>query len=263
MSENRKRKHPANDPVIKRAKSHKTPKPTRPSPTPSSTTTTLPKNWPPDIPYLTTPSYSPQLSPSQLSALKIPDADLPSIPESFPSSPATHVRITKITDPTHPAFGQSGLFATAHLPPGTLILPYLGEYHPGSGPGLKDGEYDYSRSDYDLWLDRDADVAVDAARCGNEARFVNDYRGVPFTPPLVPIPGQKVPKQQKTKPNAEFRVAWDVQRQERVMSVWVLPSGKKGLFQGIQKGEEVLVSYGRGFWEGRREVEGREEEKVG
>ncbi|KAJ4293951.1 hypothetical protein N0V88_005465 [Collariella sp. IMI 366227] len=32
---------------------------------------------------------------------------------------------------------------------------------------------------YDLWLDRDGDLAVDAARMGNEARFVNDYRGVP------------------------------------------------------------------------------------
>lgn len=97
--------------------------------------------------------------------------------------------------------------------------------------------YDYSKSDYDLWLDRDADVAVDASRMGNEARFVNDYRGVPG----------------KERANAEFRVAWDERRAERVMGVFVMGVGKKGKGKGgIAKGEEVLVSYGRGFWGERK-----------
>ncbi|KAK0704157.1 hypothetical protein B0T21DRAFT_320935, partial [Apiosordaria backusii] len=272
MSEKRKRKPTSIETSLTSSKKPtKTPKPTPPSkpsstPISSSNNTSngpLPKNWPPSFPYLTAPSYSHQLTPSQLSALKVPDPSLPEIRSTHTPGPATHVQITPITDPKHPAYGQCGLFATQHLPPGSLILPYLGEYHPGTNPSPSnpipspDG-YDYSQSDYDLWLSRDADIAVDAARLGNEARYVNDYRGVPYPPPPPPLPGQKLPKQIKGKPNAEFKVAWDVKRQERVMSVWVLPAGKKGLFRGVRKGEEVLVSYGRGFWEGRR---GKEEEE--
>jgi len=105
--------------------------------------------------------------------------------------------------------------------------------------------YDYEKSDYDLWLDRDADLAVDAARMGNEARFVNDYRGVPRR------------EEGKKKANAEFRVVWDARTGEKGMAVFVLPAGKRATGKartvGIRAGEEVLVSYGRGFWQERRE----------
>jgi xeroderma pigmentosum group C-complementing protein len=125
-----------------------------------------------------------------------------------------------------------------------LILPYLGEIHIGTAPfgGDSDG-YDYAKSDYDLWLDREGDLAVDAARMGNEARFVNDYRGVPG--------------REGKKANAEFKVVWDTRTGERCMAVFVLPAGKRAVGKarvvGIARGEEVLVSYGRGFWQGRRE----------
>lgn len=162
---------------------------------------------------------------------------------------------------TDPACGQAGLFATRDLAPGTLILPYLGEVHIGTAPfgctaattstsastdDPTNGEaYDYAKSDYDLWLDREADLAVDAARAGNEARFVNDYRGVPGR-------GGK-------KANAEFRVVWDPRTGERGMAVYVLRAGKRAVGRarvvGVARGEEVLVSYGRGFWQGRREEE--------
>lgn len=41
------------------------------------------------------------------------------------------------------------------------------------------------------------------------------------------------------------------------MAVWVLPVGKSGKHgKGVRKGEEIVVSYGRGFWGARRgEVE--------
>jgi xeroderma pigmentosum group C-complementing protein len=126
---------------------------------------------------------------------------------------------------------------------------------PASSSTPDPGAYDYATSDYDLWLDRDADLAVDAARMGNEARFINDYRGVPG--------------RDGRKANAEFRVAWDPHRGgggggggggaggERCMAVFVLPAGKRAVGKarvvGIAKGEEVLVSYGRGFWQGRQE----------
>jgi len=48
------------------------------------------------------------------------------------------------------------------------------------------------------------------------------------------------------------------------MGVWVLEekNGKspKGKWKGIKKGEEILVSYGRGFWGARkRDIEEQEE----
>jgi SET domain-containing protein len=126
------------------------------------------------------------------------------------------------------------------------------------------GHADHARSDYDLWLDRDAGVAVDAAAAGNEARFVNDYRGV------------------RARPNAEFRECWDPRVGQKCMAVFVLPAGKKAMAAaagagekgpkkggaaaaaaaGIAKGEEICVSYGKGFW-GKRQAEEEETEAVG
>lgn len=197
----------------------------------------VPKNWPEHLPYLTSPAYSPSLSKSQLQSLRAKPTSADhsgrhEIPRDLKPGPSANVKITPISDPKHPACGQAGLFATRPLPPGSLILPYLGEIHP-SDSAL------HASSDYDLWLDRSGDVAVDAARMGNEARFVNDYRGVPGA----------------VRPNAEFCEVWDVRRGEKTMGVFVLPMGKKekGKGGGITKGQEILVSYGRGFWGKRRE----------
>lgn len=200
----------------------------------------VPKNWPDTIIYLTTPAYSSRLNKAQLQAIRVNDIsnneDLPEIPRDLKPGPCALVKITPINNPQHPACGQAGLCATRALPPGSLIMPYLGELHPSSASS-------HSQSDYDLWLSRTADVAVDAARMGNEARFVNDYRGVP---------GQ-------SRPNAEFREVWDARRGEMTMAVFVLPAGKKAAAKGgsaaggIAKGEEILVSYGKGFWGKRKE----------
>lgn len=84
------------------------------------------------------------------------------------------------------------------------------------------------------WLDRDAELAVDAEKAGNEARFINDFRGV------------------GDQPNSEFRETWDPRRGERCMAVFVLPSSKKQAAGGIKKGDEILVSYGKGFWSKRK-----------
>ncbi|KAK4100509.1 hypothetical protein N658DRAFT_473003 [Parathielavia hyrcaniae] len=220
-----------------------------------SATPPLPLNWPSHVPYLTAPAYSPHLTPAHLRALRTRPADpsdpLPAIPRDLKPGPCASVLITPITDPSHPAHGQAGLFATCDLAPGELILPYLGEIHIGTAPfgsgGSEEG-YNYAQSDYDLWLGREADLAVDAARMGNEARFVNDYRGVPGRG------GRKA--------NAEFRVVWDARTAEICMAVFVLPAGKRAVGRarvvGITRGEEVLVSYGRGFWQGRREADGQD-----
>lgn len=185
------------------------------------------------------------------------------------------IKPNRTEPPADPAHGQAGLFATRDLRPGELILPYLGEVHVGTHPfGQRPADgaelaYDYGQSDYDLWLDREADLAVDAARAGNEARFINDYRGVPGTAAAADRQHRSKPqqKQQRQRPNAEFRVAWDPRIGERCMAVYVLPAGKRAVGRartvGIARGEEVLVSYGRGFWQGRRGQEDGVEEGDG
>lgn len=129
-------------------------------------------------------------------------------------------------------------------------------------------KYNYKQSDYDLWLSHvgspSEDLAVDAARAGNEARFVNDYRGIlnPAFPPGYK-PQNKKEELLLKRPNAEFKVVWDPLRQEKTMAVYVLPAGKKATGKarevGIERGAEVVVSYGKGFWEKRRQEEMNEE----
>lgn len=131
------------------------------------------------------------------------------------------VAIQVISDPSHPAHGQYGLFATKKIPPRTLILDYVGEVHCDDRPA----------SDYDLSLYRTSDhisVGVDAQSAGNEARFVNDYRGV------------------KAKPNALFQER-KTESGELRMSVW---SGS----DPIKKGDELLVSYGKAWWRARGDL---------
>ncbi|CAK7208890.1 hypothetical protein SBRCBS47491_000251 [Sporothrix bragantina] len=231
----------------------------------------VPPNWPSSVRYLAIPVYA-GISPRQRELLQTQPADMPSASASTPPlpeipsilrfGPSPLVEIRSITDRAHPAYGQHGLFAARPLAAGSFILPYLGVYHRGNVAVGRRGQgtnlHNKKESDYDLWLDRDADVAVDADRCGNEARFINDYRGTG-----------------KPRANAEFREVWDPRRGERGMAVFVLPAGKRLLQRaaagapgsssnvgGIAKGEEILVSYGKGFWEMRqKEAQAKEAEK--
>ncbi|KAF2457452.1 hypothetical protein BDY21DRAFT_272771, partial [Lineolata rhizophorae] len=209
----------------------------------------LPKNWPPNLTYLTSPIYSASITPELRASLTTtttsPSASPPSSnptptnpitthppsPFRLPAGPSPHVRIAPITTPAHPAHAQHGLFAATHLPPSSPIVLYLGVVHDSSSSD--------PTSSYDLSLDRDRGLGVDARRCGNEARFVNDYRGV-----------------RPLGPNAEFRDVWvevGRGRRERMVGVFVVGVGRMGRGKrGIAKGEEVVVSYGKGFWKGRR-----------
>lgn len=173
------------------------------------------------------------------SAVQVVEAGAYPIITPSPKAPSPLVKITAIDAPSHPAYGQCGLFAATALSPGSFVLFYLGHVHDSSTSDLA--------SNYDLSLDRELDLSVDATRFGNEARFINDYRGV-----------------REQGPNAEFRDCvlqlgpglW-----ERRIGVFVLSRGKSARgarAQGIKKGEEIVVSYGKGFWDARRaEADGR------
>ncbi|CAI6334628.1 unnamed protein product [Periconia digitata] len=187
----------------------------------------VPKNWPPGIVYLHEPCYSKLLHHDATAAVLFPRSDLASTEQPRKiKGPCPVVRITPISVSSHPANGQYGLFASQRLPPDSFILPYIGYVH---GPADLDDS-----SDYDLSLDRELGIGVDASKMGNEARFVNDYRGV------------------AAAPNAEFRhIFVDVGkgRVEKRMGVFVLSAGKSGKrAKGIERGSEILVSYGKGFW---------------
>jgi len=194
---------------------------------------TTPKGWPGGVTYLKTPAYSQRLTKDSLDALTIPKASLRTgqVLERA-TGPSSSVKITAITTASHPAHGQYGLFASHHLPPDSYILCYIGFVH--------DRNDTDEHSDYDLSLDRDHGIVVDASRMGNEARFINDYRGV------------------AQSANAEFREVWmDIGngKVEKRMAVYVLSAGRSGKrAKGISKGEEILVSYGKGFWSERLEA---------
>lgn len=236
-----------------------------------TTHTRPPANWPSTLPYLPTPLISSSLSPSQLALIHPTttpsDTEVYTINTAVTFSPTSNslIRITPITDPSHPACGQSGLFAAKDLPAGSHIIDYTGLLHSCPLPPPNEGaESCCASSDYDLaFLDRDAAIAIDGSVMGNEARFVNDWRGV-----------------REQGPNAMFEEYWvkvkDGKGKEgwvARMGVWVCPAagssqgkkgggkggangegrkaGGKGGEGGIRKGEEICVSYGRGWWRAR------------
>ncbi|CAO3594110.1 unnamed protein product [Absidia cylindrospora] len=137
---------------------------------------------------------------------------------NFPSikEQRRNIRIKKITDKSHPCCGAYGLVAAQNLAPRQLILDYLGVV-----------EYKSYSSSSDYVLRYGIDLSIDAEKCGNEARFFNDFRGV------------------ATGPNVCFLNYLD-ERTERIrVGVFVLGNKK------IKKGEELLVTYGKSFWSNR------------
>jgi hypothetical protein len=172
-----------------------------------------PKHWPENIRFLQSPQYHTSVERSVLHFLQSNS--------SFNTNEDglcghTLYTIRPITKTLHPARGQRGLFASKKIPAKTYILDYLGEVHCDDRP----------ESDYDISLYRFQDgvsVGVDAATMGNESRFINDYRGV------------------RERPNAEFRDRRAGTGELR-MSIWSTET--------IQRGEEVLVTYGKAWWAG-------------
>lgn len=201
---------------------------------PSKKSVALPKGWQSDIVYLHSPAYSAKLSADKIEKLVVSRTTLPMDTEIYRvSGPYTNVKITRVVEPSHPAYDQHALCSTQHLLPDTLILPYLGYVHDSNDSDPK--------SDYDLSLERELSVGVDASRMGNEARYVNDYRRI------------------AASANAEFRDIYvDIGdgKVEKRVGVFVLSAGKSGKrAKGIARGQEILVSYGKGFWTERQASE--------
>lgn len=200
-----------------------------------------PINWPDGIQFLADQTYSPSISSDVRVALGRTTAESAAYPRIAAEAlqvPCARVEIRTIDEPKHPACGQRGLFAAEHLLPDSFVCLYLGYVHTNS---LSDTD---PNSDYDLSLDRELGLSVDAATCGNESRHANDYRGV------------------SDRPNAEFRdclIRVQSERRaggtkwERRVGIFVLSAGKAGRRKaGIKAGEELTVTYGKGYWESRK-----------
>ncbi|KAF9056656.1 hypothetical protein BJ165DRAFT_1435329 [Panaeolus papilionaceus] len=175
-----------------------------------------PKNWPHNVDYICELRYHKSVSPGILRQIR----EQPSTSNLLIPAPInqTKVIIRAISDSSHPANGQFGLFAAQKIPPNSHIIDYFGEVHCD----------ERSESVYDLSLCRLSDnisVGIDASRMGNQARFVNDYRGISKKPNAVFLDG-------KTS-SGDYR-----------MSVWSCK-------EVIKKGEEILVSYGKSWWQSR------------
>ncbi len=201
---------------------------------PSKAKSKIPPGWPGEVVYLQAPSYSEKVHSDEFTILISARSDLEDGAHVYKvSGPYSNVKITAISDSSHPANGQYGLFANQLLTPDSFILPYLGYVHDQTDTD--------ETSNYDLSLDRELGIGVDATKMGNEARFINDYRGV------------------APAPNAEFRdIVVDIGngKVEKRVGVFVLSAGKsKKRAGGIARGQEILVSYGKGFWTERQAVE--------
>ncbi|WVR07025.1 hypothetical protein IAU60_004064 [Kwoniella sp. DSM 27419] len=197
-----------------------------------------PAHWPEQVTFLTKARLSASFPAALIPLLSTTGGAFHPTSVKHPST----VVIKAISQAGHPANGQLGLFAKGKIKGEQLILPYLGVLHAtftveGEDEPIKD---EHSDSDYDLSLLRLSSsdprnpftgkhvaIGVDASRAGNAGRFVNDYRGV-----------------KESGPNAEFRIGKGEHGELR-MEIWSLKVG-------VGKGEEILVSYGKGWWGARR-----------
>ncbi|TFK41329.1 SET domain protein [Crucibulum laeve] len=176
---------------------------------------TKPSHWPQEIQYIQASRYHASVLP-EIRQFII--GAVSTTCGQFSERCRSWVIIRVISNISHPACGQRGLFAAKKIPPRTRLLDYIGEIHCDDRPN----------SDYDLSLYRTQDgvnVGIDASTMGNEARFINDYRGV------------------QKKPNAAFSDARTSSGELR-MSIWSSDTE-------IKKDEEILVSYGKAWWRER------------
>jgi hypothetical protein len=198
--------------------------------------TSPPPSWPPGITYLTRSRLSPTFNKRHLPLLHSSSASSPNKPPSkHPQTqpfPKDLIKIKKITAEGHPAKGQLGLVALKKIDPKVRVIHYTGIYHTRPHP-----ESDYDLSVVRVTSDEEPkegeesgetiDIALDAARMGGAGRLINDYRGI------------------ASRPNCQFVDVVD-ENGWKGMEVWTLGAG-------VSKGEELLVSYGRNFWAGRRD----------
>lgn len=194
-----------------------------------------PQGWPHDVTYLDSSVPGPSLpaslhsrysslpsesSPYHSSKYEKIQVQIRIIDERVPFQPGYHQLSTAASQQSlrHPALGQRGLFALKEIPPHTFIRPYFGRVHTE-----QDTDPD---SQYDMKIEHRSDlgsISVDATDCGNEARFVNDYRSI------------------RSHPNCRLDHWYD--EQTGALGMGIFSESKP-----IPPGSELTINYGKGFW---------------
>lgn len=168
----------------------------------------VPREWPEDVHFLIEQEWK---NMSEYYS-KIPPGETKV--KVAPKSICKSVKIFKITDVNHPSYPACGLKATCNIPAKTFILDYRGI--------VTDESKASETSDYILQFDQE--FSIDAEFKGNEARFINDFRGI------------------QHKPNVCFELCRNAKGQ-MCMGVFSLVK--------ISKNQELVVTYGKGFWKAR------------
>lgn len=148
-------------------------------------TKVYPSNWPKDIEYINTMKYNKK---------QLPRKDL-----------IHGVKILKLNE-SHLLKGQYGLFATKEWKKYNILGEYTGDVIKVEG-----GEYCAFLTEQ---------FCVDAHGCGNELRFINDYRNI------------------SDKPNTKLEIVY-LDKKPKVLVV---------IIDDINEGEEFLLNYGEDYW---------------
>ena len=130
----------------------------------------------------------------------------------------SRLAVADITIRNHPAYNRQGdakqLVTTAPIPNDTHIGSYGGQICNGGD----------SWNPY-MITPKDCDHDIDGNEIGNEMRYINDAKGVG-----------------KREPNVGFFLSWKKLRGYHTVEVRTL--------RDIASGEEILASYGEGYWDG-------------
>eukprot|EP00667_Euglena_gracilis_P023987 EG_transcript_27368 len=171
--------------------------------------------WPQDVLFTPYNIWDPRITREEKKAFALDEAlDQARPPPYGKATRSALVRPQPIADPGHPAHGQCGLFAQAELQPHTLVLQYCGV--------VQKEENESKTSHYVLAFANG--LSIDSEQVGNEARFINDFRNT------------------GRQPNVRFDVVRSPRGRPVGMGVFVLS-------RPVPKGAELLVTYGKGYWQ--------------
>lgn len=91
----------------------------------------------------------------------------------------TRIEVRRVTDQRHPAYGQFGLFASRHLNPEELIIPYIGYVHSSTAS---------ESTEYESQFERDARSTLSDTfniKCNASSRQILDAASAHFTPDVA------------------------------------------------------------------------------